>query len=134
MRQHSIKTTYLIHEYLVSNQDLMKIIPESNIFLVVGEPEAVFPYAIITRTSIKTPAQTNKDYNEDSVTFNIKVYSDKYDSSVDIADMIRLLLERRVIQDNLIRISKIELTYCSEQWIGDAYQQNMDFQCIVENI
>lgn len=134
MRQHSIKTTYLIHEYLVSNQDLMKLIPESNVFLVVGEPEANYPYVTITRTSIKTPAQTNKDFNEDVVTFNIKVYSDKYDEDVDIADMIRLLLERRIISDELIRISQIQLTYCSEQWIGDAYQQNMDFQCIVENI
>lgn len=133
MRTHSIKTTYLIHEALVSDTELMKLIPESNIYLVIGEPEAMFPYAVITRTSIKTPARTNKDCSEDTVTFNIKVYSDKYDVSVDVADAIRLFLERRVLTNGNIRISQTELTYSSEQWVGDAYQQNMDFQCTVEN-
>lgn len=135
MRTHSIKTTYLIHEALVSNTELMKLIKDENIFLVIGEEEAVFPYAVITRTSIKTPSRSNKDLtSEDVVTFNIKVYSDKYDVSVDVADAIRLFLERRVLTDNNIKISQTELTFCSEQWVGDAYQQNMDFQCTVENI
>ena len=134
MRTHSIKTTYLIHEALVSDTELMKLIKEKNIFLVIGEEEAMFPYAVITRTSIKTPSRSNKDNSEDVVTFNIKVYSDKYNVGIDVADAIRLFLERRVLTDNNIRISQTELTFCSEQWVGDAYLQNMDFQCTVENI
>lgn len=132
MRVHSIKTTYLIHETLVSDTELMKILDEKNVFLVIGEEEATYPYTIITRSFIRS-GNKNKDFTSDIVSFNIKVYAQEYNTAADVADAIRFALENHILTDSLIKISNIEITNVSESWNGDAYLQNMDFQCEVEN-
>lgn len=132
MRVHSIKTTYLIHETLVKDSEVKKLINENNVFLVIGEPEATYPYAIITRSFIRSGSR-NKDFVSDIVSFNIKVYAQEYNIAADIADAMRFALENHILSDSLIKISNIEVTNVSESWNGDAYLQNMDFQCEVEN-
>lgn len=133
MRTHSIKTTYLIHKTLSSNEDLLKLIDDDNMFLVVAEPEAVYPYIVITRQSIRSSRHT-KDFTPDVVLFNIKVYAESYNTDVDIADTIRFILEGNVLSDSTIgiRLTNIELTSITENWVGDSYLQSMDFQAEVE--
>lgn len=130
MRQHSIKTTYLIHDTLVKNADVTALLNEDNLFLLVAEPEVNYPYAVIKRTGIQSE-RGNKDFAGDIVNFSINVYSDKYDEAADIADAIRFALEGWILQDSNIRLENITITSATEDWVSDAYEQTLSFRAEV---
>lgn len=129
MRQHSIKTTYLIHKVLVEDQDLMTLIGGAeHIQLLIGDPDINTMYPIINiKRDLVSPMKSNKDFGSDRVQFSIKVYSDNYKSSIDIADAIRFALEWHTFQDNEIKLVNVELVSCSENWVKDAYEQSLTF-------
>lgn len=129
MRQHSIKTTYLIHKVLVEDQDLITLIGSAeHIQLLIGDPDINTMYPIINiKRDLVSPMKSNKDFGSDRVQFSIKVYSDNYKSSIDIADAIRFALEWHTFQDNEIKLVNVELVSCSENWVKDAYEQSLTF-------
>ena len=129
MRQHSIKTTYLIHKVLVEDQDLMTLIGGADhIQLLIGDPDINTMYPIINiKRDLVSPMKSNKDFGSDRVQFSIKVYSDDYKNSIDIADAIRFALEWHTFQDNEIKLVNVELVSCSENWVRDAYEQSLTF-------
>ena len=129
MRQHSIKTTYLIHKVLVEDQGLMTLIGGADhIQLLIGDPDINTMYPIINiKRDLVSPMKSNKDFGSDRVQFSIKVYSDNYKSSIDIADAIRFALEWHTFQDNEIKLVNVELVSCSENWVKDAYEQSLTF-------
>lgn len=129
MRQHSIKTTYLIHKVLVEDQDLMTLIGGADhIQLLIGDPDINTMYPIINiKRDLVSPMKSNKDFGSDRVQFSIKVYSDNYKSSIDIADAIRFALEWHTFQDTEIKLVNVELVSCSENWVKDAYEQSLTF-------
>lgn len=130
MRQHSIKATYLIHKTLVDDTDFIKLIPEINIWPVVVKADQAYPYLVIKRDSIQTNNGT-KDFWPDVITFSIRIFSDDWDQTVDIADAARFLLENRIIQDDVLRMERITLISSSEDWVGDAYEQTLVFRAEV---
>ena len=129
MRQHSIKTTYLIHKVLVEDQDLMTLIGGADhIQLLIGDPDINTMYPIINiKRDLVSPMKSNKDFVSDRVQFSIKVYSDDYKNSIDIADAIRFALEWHTFQDTEIKLVNVELVSCSENWVRDAYEQSLTF-------
>ena len=129
MRQHSIKTTYLIHKVLVEDQDLMTLIGGADhIQLIIGDPDINTMYPIINiKRDLVSPMKSNKDFGSDRVQFSIKVYSDDYKHSIDIAYAIRFALEWHTFQDNEIKLVNVELVSCSENWVRDAYEQSLTF-------
>ena len=135
MRQHSIKTTYLIHKVLVKDQDLMTLIGGADhIQLLIGDSDINTMYPIINiKRDLVSPMKSNKDFGSDRVQFSIKVYSDNYKSSIDIADAIRFALEWHTFQDTEIRLVNVELVSCSENWVRNAYEQSLTFNSEVEH-
>lgn len=132
MRQHSIKTSYLIHKTLVSDDDLLELVPEENIQLLFAQEGTTFPHVIIARTGIRSE-RGNKDFIGDIVNFNILVVSDKYEAGADIADAIRFDIENHILQDSEIdiRLENIILTGASERMNYDAFIQEMNFSAEV---
>jgi hypothetical protein len=132
MRQHSIKTSYLIHKTLVSDNDLLELVPEENIQLLFAQEGTTFPHVLITRTGIRSE-RGNKDFIGDIVNFNILVVSDKYEVGADIADTIRFDIENHILQDSEIdiRLENIILTGASERMSYDAFIQEMNFSAEV---
>jgi len=132
MRQHSIKTTYLIHKTLAENTTVNVLIPETNMYLLKNDMDSPYPYLVIKRTNI-TSERGNKDFIGDIVNFNINVYSDKYEDGANIADAVRLALEGWILQDESIRLENIQLTSASEDWSYDTCMQSMNFRAEVSN-
>lgn len=130
MRQHSIKTTYLIHKTFVEDANVMALIPEEHVYLLVAEADTDYPYAIIRRDGISSE-RGNKDFVGDIVQFTVKVYSDKYDESADIADAMRFSIENHILEDELIRLQNINLISSAEAWVSDSYEQSMTFSAEV---
>lgn len=131
MRQHSLKTTYLIHEALVKDENIKSLIDEKNIFLLIAEQEVTFPYCIIRRTGCKSE-NGNRDFAGDIVSFNIKIYSNKYEEAMEIADAIRFKLEGYSLEDENLRLSRIKFTGASENWVYDSFEQDLSFESLVE--
>lgn len=132
MRQHSLRTTYLIHKTLVENEEITALVPEEQIVLLLNVVDGVWPLVTIRRAGI-TPARGNKDFAGDNVTFNITVYSDKYDETIDIAEAIRYSLEGYDLQDEEVRLEDIRLISASEEWNDYCFEQSMTFGAEVLN-
>lgn len=132
MRQHSIKTSNLIHKKLIENESVMELIPEENIYLCAADANTNYPYAVIRRTGIQSE-RGNKDFVGDIVSFTISIYSDEdnYDLGVDIADAMRFALEGWILEENDIRLENIQLTSATEDWVSDAYMQSISFRAEV---
>ncbi|MBR3023798.1 MAG: DUF3168 domain-containing protein [Oscillospiraceae bacterium] len=120
---------------MVEAQDLMTLIGGAeHIQLLIGDPDINTQYPIINiKRDLVSPMKANKDFGSDRVQFSIKVYSDDYKSSIDIADAIRFALEWHTFQDTEIRLVNIELVSCSENWVRDAYEQSLTFNSEVEH-
>lgn len=132
MRQHSIKTTYLIHKVIVSDETVKNMIAENHVYLLIPEQDMDFPYAVIRRTGIRSESG-NKDFAGDIVGFSIKIYSDEYDEAMNIADAIRFLIERHVITDESlnIRLDNIKMVGSVENWEYDSFMQEISFEANV---
>lgn len=132
MRQHSLKTSNLIHKKLIENETVMGLIPEENIYLCAADANTNYPYAVIRRTGIQSETG-NKDFSGDIVSFTINVFSDEdnYDLGVDITDAIRFALEGWILEYDNIRLENIQLTSASEDWVSDAYMQSISFRAEV---
>lgn len=126
MRKHSLKSTQYIHNKLINTTNVVNLINENNIFLLIAEPDTKYPYVVITRTRV-TSRDENKDFNTDEIGVNIKVWSDKYDEAVNIADAIRFAIEGKEIDTDTETMDSIVLSSSSESWTGEAYLQSMDF-------
>lgn len=132
MRQHSIKTTYLIHKTLAENTTVNSLIPEANMYLLINNMDSDFPYLVIRRTNIQSE-RGDKDFIGDIVNFNITVYSDDYYEGANIADAVRLALEGWILNDDEIHLENILLTTASEEWYNDTCMQSMNFRAEVSN-
>lgn len=126
MRKHSLKSTQYIHNKLINTSSVTNLINENNIFLLIAEAETKYPYVVITRTKISSRDE-NKDFNTDEIGVNIKVWSDKYDEAVNIADAIRFAIEGKEVEVDNETMDSIVLSSSTESWTGEAYLQSMDF-------
>jgi hypothetical protein len=103
------------------------------VFPIVAEQGTEYPFIVYRRNNIQNSENTKDGFNEDSVDFDVIVVSDKYDESIEIANAVRKVLEKkkRVYGDMLI--TNTLLQGISEDFVENAYVQTLNFSCIVEN-
>ncbi len=88
----SLQIGKAIYDILHSNTDIVAKL-QDKIFPLISEQNTTFPFIVYKRTGI-IPAYTKDRYSaNDSVTVEIVVASEKYNESVEIADLVRLALE-----------------------------------------
>ena len=97
-----------------------------SIYALVAEEEVKFPFILFTRDNVQ-PIDTKEYVVGDRVTFSIAIVSDKYLTTVDIAERVRLLFEKR--RDNYF--SETNLTSCTEDYSNDAYVQRLSFSATI---
>lgn len=104
----------------------------NNIYPLVIEEDTLkknplrFPFILFTRDNVQ-PIDTKEYVVGDRVTFSIAIVSDKYLTTVDIAERVRLLFEKR--RDNYF--SETNLTSCTEDYSNDAYVQRLSFSATI---
>lgn len=115
---------------VLSDDIVLKEHVDNRIYPLIAENDAKFPFITFSRDSITT--NTCKDgYFEDAVTFSVLVASVNYISSLDIANRIREILEKRKLQLQDIMLHNIRLTSIEESYTDNAYIQNLSFECVV---
>lgn len=118
----SLKAGVIINQLLNNNSDLNKLIKD-RIFPIVSETDVEYPFIVYKRTGL-FPKYVKGGNVEDDITMEILVISDNYKTSVEVAQLVRDILEYRELDDFIIRLSDASETYTD----GDAFVQTLIFK------
>ena len=108
---------------ILSNSELLTEKVGDKIFPLIAEADTDFPFVVFRRNGI-TPIYTKDWLTEERVTVDIVCASNKYFESVEVAQIVRYLIEG--YHDNSVRQTR--LTYITEDFTNDCYAQRMTFE------
>lgn len=124
---NSILIGKLLYNLLSDDEALNKMV-KNRIYPLIAEQETKLPFVIYYRTNIISNG--SKDgYIEDSVTFTVTAVSADYRGSLDIANRLRQIIEKRKIESTDLTLYNIKLTSIDESFEDNAYIQKLDFEC-----
>ena len=127
---NSIYISKLLYQMLCSDTEISNHVG-NRIFPIIAENNANYPFITYCRDSIYSNG-CKDGYFEDKVTFSVMVASDTYLSSLDIANRVRQILEKRKIVIDNITLYNVRLISIDESYNDNAYIQNLSFECTVE--
>lgn len=119
----SLQIGKAIYHILSNDTDVVDRV-QNKIYPLIADVDTTFPFIIYKRTGI-TPADS-KDrfiYSED-VYVDVVIASDKYNESIEIADLVRTAL----LKGRYDGIKDINLTDADEDYIEDTFIQNLTFK------
>ena len=119
----SLQVGIAIYHILSNDTDVVDRV-KNKIYPLIADVDTTFPFIIYKRTGI-TPADS-KDrfiYSED-VYVDVVIASDKYNESIEIADLVRTAL----LKGGYDGIKDINLTDADEDYIEDTFIQNLTFK------
>lgn len=123
---NSILVGKYLRKILIENNELMELIDKNKIFPLLANADTTFPFITYLRVNL-TPIYTKNMLSDNNTSFIVRVVSDKYEQSLDIANAVRHSLEGYRYKDENINIYPIKLDSVTEQSLDDAYIQNMTF-------
>ena len=112
----SLQIGKAIYQILSNDTDVVDRV-QNKIYPLIADVDTTFPFIIYKRTGI-TPADS-KDrfiYSED-VYVDVVIASDKYNESIEIADLVRTAL----LKGGYDGIKDIDLTDADEDYIEDTF-------------
>lgn len=110
------------------NEDLKELIG-TKVFPLIADNNTDYPFVVYKRTGVMNNDETKDGYSEDVVNYEVVIVSNKYEESLNIAQMVRNLLERKRIESDIMTIYDTKLTLATEEYSGDAYVQKLTFNC-----
>ena len=113
-----------IYNILQGDNELTEVC--KSISPLIADEEVKFPFILFTRNDVQ-PIDAKECVVGDRVTFSIAIVSDKYLTTVGIAERIRLLFDKR--RDSYF--SETNLTSCTEYYSNDAYVQRLNFSATI---
>ena len=121
---NSISIWRYIRPYLKNNADLQAVMNTNNILPLVVNENTPYPWVVFHRDNISvTYTKPIKGGFDNRVS---------YDESLDVANIIRNILEQLKINTEEIIIHEIEVINISEQYTQDGFRQSIQFQAWVE--
>ena len=100
---------------------------QDKIYPIIVEKETTYPFIVYKRSNV-IPDYTKDYHYKDEAVVDIICVSDKYVESVEIASIVRGILEDKKIDD----ISSIKLESADEDFLNDAYIQTLSFNLTIE--
>jgi hypothetical protein len=122
MNRQAILSTKYILDLLNDNTDLTSIVGD-RIFPLDATQSTAFPFIVIQRDNIVINYLTKDQYVNDEAVVSIYVVSQSYLQAVNIAQLVRLSLERKhndVIED-------IKFTGAQESYYNNSFVQVLNF-------
>lgn len=119
----SLQIGKAIYHILSNDTDVVDRV-QNKIYPLIADVDTTFPFIIYKRTGI-TPADS-KDrfiYSED-VYVEVLIASDKYNESIEIADLVRTALQKGSYDG----IKDIAFTDADEDYLQDTFIQNLTFK------
>ena len=122
----SLKVGKVIYYLLYGSRNLRDYV-QDKIYPIVVEKETTYPFIVYKRSNV-IPDYTKDYHYKDEAVVDIICVSDKYVESVEIASIVRGILEDKKIDD----ISSIKLESADEDFLNDAYIQTLSFNLTIE--
>lgn len=120
-----------IYKILTDNEEIKKIVG-NNIYPVVAPLSTKNPYVVYKRQI--TTQNDNKDSRYSIVSIEINVYSNNYQQSIKVAELVKNTLENVYNKEvESFKIKYIVSTSIDEDYNEDYYSQTMYFDCKVLN-
>lgn len=131
---NSLKIGQYFLQLLENDTELTQMLGEGKIFPLIAKEGTLYPLVVYTRDNVQTTY--TKAYPaihwDNTVSISYRVYSDKYDEALDIANKIRNVLEGHSFTGQDIKINEIQLSGCYEAFADDAFVETITFSTMVE--
>lgn len=105
----------------------------SKVYPIVAENGTTFPYIVYKRTDLSSITFTKDGGCEDTCSYVITIVSDKYDEGVELANEVRSIMEKPKLIGNDLVINSNRLISANESYEDDAYLQELNFNCKINN-
>lgn len=120
-----------IGKYIYSTLDGCDAI-NCGIYPLIADNDAKYPFIIYKRTNLLS--NSCKDgIIEDDVDMEITVVADKYSTSVELATIIRNLLEKQHAEYSDLNIDDASITMANEEYVNNSFVQRMQFNFKIRN-
>lgn len=100
---------------------------QNKIYPLIADTGTTFPFIIYKRTGIEPSDSKDRFiYNEDTYV-DVVIASDKYNESIEIADLVKVALQGKKGNYSNIEVYDIRMTDADEDYIEDTFIQNLTF-------
>lgn len=113
-----------INNVLVNNQEIQNL--GAKVYPLIADNDAKFPFIIYRRIGLVSYMSKDGIYRDDA-TIEIKIVSDKYSVGVQLANIVRSLLQRPYAQYADFEINDVTINFASEDFLENAFIQTMQF-------
>jgi len=114
-----------IYSQLTSSDELKELVGKK-IYPLVADNDVKFPFIVYKRLSLESNG-CKDGYYKDIAEFEINIITDRYAQGIEIANVVRGLLERQKSQYGEMEISDSELSFASEEY-NEGFVQTLQFR------
>lgn len=123
----SLQIGKVIYEIL-SNDDDIKQRVNNKIFPLVAENNTTFPFIVYKRTGIETADSKDRFIYKEASTIDVLIASDKYNDSIEVADLVKKALQGKKGEYSGINVQDINMIDATEDFTEDTFIQNITFK------
>lgn len=116
----SLQIGKAIKELLLSNSNLVNKISDK-VYPLIADQSTTYPFIIYRRAALVE--SSNKDMRGDEIQVEVYVVSDTYDSSIQIAELVRKSVEGKKGKFGDFKIEDIYITDAVESYEDNAFVQ-----------
>lgn len=133
MKDNTILIWQYLRPLLVNDENLQAAMNINSIYPLVAPEGTEYPFIIFSRDNV-IPQYTKPFMGgwENSIIISVRVYSNDYSQSINIANIVRNALEWQEVDNQDIKIHPIELQSCYETFNDDGFCQTLTFNVIAE--
>lgn len=100
---------------------------EHKIYPLIADTGTTFPFIVYRRTGIEPSDSKDRFIYSENTYVEVVIASDKYNESIEIADLVKDALQGRKGNYSGINIHDIRMTNADEDYIEDTFIQNLTF-------
>lgn len=121
-----------IYNRLSKNKDITNIV-QNRIYPIIGDNSVKIPFIVYTKDDVTNITTTKDGYSEDSLDFTIFIVSDKYSTSLELANYTRETFEHKRLNCNDFIVTDCVMTGIRESFEENSYLQVVSFNCRIIN-
>ena len=100
---------------------------EHKIYPLIADTGTTFPFIVYRRTGIEPSDSKDRFIYSENTYVEVVIASDKYNESIEIADLVKNALQGKKGNYSGINIHDIRMTNADEDYIEDTFIQNLTF-------
>lgn len=100
---------------------------EHKIYPLIADTGTTFPFIVYRRTGIEPSDSKDRFIYSENTYVEVVIASDKYNESIEIADLVKDALQGKKGNYSGINIQDIRMTNADEDYIEDTFIQNLTF-------